>query len=68
MTRQERLRSILLEIRKTRTSPVAIAEELNRRRIKTERSGQHWHALHVVRVMQRLGLKAGELVVAVRSD
>jgi hypothetical protein len=50
------------------SNPVTVAEVLNRRRITTERYGPHWHALHVVRVCQRRGIKVGELMLAVRPE
>jgi DNA invertase Pin-like site-specific DNA recombinase len=55
--RAETLRPILVEVISERgTSPTVIAEELNRRKIKTQRQGAQWHAQTVIRVMHRLGM------------
>jgi DNA invertase Pin-like site-specific DNA recombinase len=66
--RADRLRPVLLEIISEHGAKLTtIADELNRRKITTHREG-HWHPMTVARVLQRLGIKGPELVLAVRPD
>jgi DNA invertase Pin-like site-specific DNA recombinase len=53
----EAMRPVLREIIVLRgSSPTAIAEELNKRKVKTRRPGAQWHSQTVIRVLNRLGM------------
>jgi DNA invertase Pin-like site-specific DNA recombinase len=59
-TRAQALRPILLDIVGDRDdmSATAIAAELNRRKVETQRPGSKWHAQTVIRIRRRLGIGA----------
>jgi DNA invertase Pin-like site-specific DNA recombinase len=60
MQRAQELRPIFQEIvGEGGVSANAIAQELNRRGVKTATPGSHWHPQSVIRVMRRLGMTAG---------
>ena len=56
--RAQALRPVLTELVGANMSATAIANELNRRKIKTPTPGAKWHAQSVIRVLRRLGKAA----------
>jgi DNA invertase Pin-like site-specific DNA recombinase len=70
LERANALLPILRDIVGDRTdmSATRIAIELNNRRVPAATKGSKWHAMQVIRVMQRLGMKGPELVLAVQPD